>query len=232
MAELSKAVLGRVSGTLGDITFRQRNGKSVVATRPRRYPPPDDQGSIDRRARFKVSSKLAVAVSAIPDLFSFWSPKTPPGMSTHNYIIQRNVLVVKPSSVSGLTAITPEHSYPIALTGAKLSGNGIAAALGPIGSGSGIDVAREPNAKLACVLSLTNPSNETYPDFLFVPGISDSKPVDLESALTFEVELSAQAAATIESYADRKILVALLNFDAAGTPMGYSETAVSDLTEA
>ncbi len=61
MAQLTKAVLGRVSGRLGDTVFRQRNGKNILGTRPSHYAPPDDQGSIDRRARFKFSAKLAQA---------------------------------------------------------------------------------------------------------------------------------------------------------------------------
>ncbi|MFZ1080859.1 MAG: hypothetical protein WAO19_02915 [Candidatus Kryptoniota bacterium] len=54
MAELTKAVLGRFSGRIGDTVFRQRNGKNFVGTRPGRYAPPDDQGVDRPKGPFQV----------------------------------------------------------------------------------------------------------------------------------------------------------------------------------
>lgn len=230
MAQLNKAVLGRVSGTLGDITFRQRNGKNIIGTRPRRYTPPADQGSIDRRARFAFSSKLAQAIYSIPELAAFWQPLAPAGMSTFNYMIQKNILIVNPSSVSDLTTITPEHSFGVSCTSAALTGNTIAVALGAIGNGSGIDGSTSLTMKLAYVLSLTKPSNETFPEFFFVSGTSDTKQLVLDSAITFNIALSGQDAASVGSYADRKLLLALLTLDAANAPVEYSGTFTSQLT--
>jgi hypothetical protein len=230
MAQLTKAVLGRFSGRIGDTVFRQRNGKNFVGTRPRSYTPPADQGSVDRRSRFTFSAKLAQAVYTIPELAAFWKPKTPDGMTIPNYIFQKNVLIVNPDSVSDLTTITPEHSFPIVCSSAAFASNAIAVSLAAIGNAARIDVTKEPNAKLAYVLSLTKPSNGTYPDFTFISGTSDTKPLVLDSALSFNIALSAQDAASIGSYADRKILLALLTVDAANAPVEYSGTVVSQVT--
>ncbi|MFZ1080858.1 MAG: hypothetical protein WAO19_02910 [Candidatus Kryptoniota bacterium] len=145
-------------------------------------------------------------------------------------MVQENILIVNPSSVSDLTTIVPEHSFGVSCTSASLTGNAIAVAMATIGSAAGIDVTKEPNAKMAYVLSLTNPSNETYPEFLFASGTSDSKPVDLNNALTFNIALSGQDAASIGSYSGRTILLALLTLDAAGKPVKYSGTLSSSLT--
>ena len=230
MAQLTKAVLGRVSGRLGDTVFRQRNGKNIVGTRPSKYAPPDDQGSIDRRSRFAFSSKLAQAIQSVPELDGFWQPQTPAGMSTFNYIIQKNILIVNPSSVSDLTTIVPEHSFGINCTGATLTGNEIAVALAAIGNAAGIDVTKEPNAKLAYVLSLTSPANETFPEFLFTSGTSETKVLTLDTALTFNITLSGQDASSVGSYAERKLLLALLTLDSSANPVKYSGTLVSALT--
>ncbi len=230
MAQLTKAVLGRVSGRLGDMVFRQRNGKNILGRRPSHYAPPDDQGSVDRRARFKFSSKLAQAVYSIPEVAALWEPQTPADMSTFNYIIQKNILVVNPTSVSDLTTIVPDHSFGVSCTGATLTGNAIAVAMAAIGSAVGIDLTKEPNAKMAYVLTLTNPSNSTFPEFLFVSGTSDTKLIDLNSALTFNIALSSQDASSIGSYSGRSILLALLTTDASGNPVKYSGTVISTLT--
>ena len=44
MAKISKEILGKVRGSLGDITFRQRNGKSYLSTRPSSFMPGKDPG--------------------------------------------------------------------------------------------------------------------------------------------------------------------------------------------
>jgi len=230
MAELTKAVLGRVSGRLGDTVFRQRNGKNFLGTRPRKYTPPADQGSEDRRARFAFSSKLAQAIYSILELARFWQPLTPSGMSTFNYIIQKNILVVNPDSVTDLTSITPGHSFAVECTSASLTGNTMSVQLAAIGDLAGIDVSKAPNAKLVYVLSLTNPSNNTYPEFAFVSGGSDTKPLALDSSLTFNVGLSGQDAASIGVYGYRKLLVALVTLGADNVPVEYSGTVVTQLT--
>lgn len=230
MAQLTKAVLGRFSGRIGDTVFRQRNGKNFVGTRPRSYTPPANKGSVDRRSRFTFSTKLAQAVYSIPELAAVWKPKTPDGMTTPNYIFQKNVLVVNPASVSDLTTITPEHGFPVVCSSAALAGNNVAIALAAIGTASGIDVTKEPNGKVACVLCLSNPSNGTYPDFMFVSGTSDTKPLTLDSALSFNIALSGQDAASVGAYADRKILLALVTLNAANAPVEYSGTVVSTVS--
>ncbi len=151
-------------------------------------------------------------------------------MSAFNYIIQKNILVVNPTSVSDLTTIVPDHSFGVSCTGATLTGNAIAVAMAAIGSAVGIDVTKEPNAKMAYVLTLASPANSTFPEFLFISGTSDTKPIDLNSALTFNIALSSQDASSIGSYADRKLLLALLTLDASGKPVEYSGTLSSSLT--
>ncbi len=226
MAELVKAVLGKVTGTLGDITFRQRNGKNVIGMRPRRYTPPDDEGSVGRRARFTLTAKLAQGVQSVPELLSLWTPQTPAGMSTFNYIIQKNILVVNPNSVSGLTVITPNGGFIVNCTSSAVSADSIAVELAAIGSIWGIDIAKEPNAKLAYILSLTNPSNASYPNVWFVAGASEPKPLVLNAPLTFNIALSGQDGVSVESYGDKKLLIALVTLDADGNAVRGSETVL------
>lgn len=106
----------------------------------------------------------------------------------------------------------------------------MAVTLAAVGSTSGIEVTKEPNAKVVYVLSLTNPANETFPKFSFVPGTSDSKQTNLNNALIFNIALSGQDAASVGAYSDRKILLALLTLDASGNPVKYSGTVVSTVT--
>jgi hypothetical protein len=232
MAELNKTVLGRVSGRLGDMTFRQRNGKNIIGMRPSHYPTPSDQASVDRRARFRFTAKLAQAIYSLLDLTAAWRPVTPSGMSTFNYILQSNISLVNPGSVSEMTMITPptESSnglgFMINCTTFSVTVNAIAVELAAVGTSQGIDVTKEPNAKLVFVLSLTNPVNDSLADYWFVVGASDPTPLVLANPLSFNIPLSGQDAASVASYGDKKLLLALLTLDADSAPVKHSETLV------
>ena len=59
MADLRKKVLGTVSGSVGDILFRVRNGKNYLGTKPLSFMPGTDENSIQRRKRFAMATRLA-----------------------------------------------------------------------------------------------------------------------------------------------------------------------------
>ena len=63
MARLKKTVLGRLSGAIGDIVFREKNGKNFVGLRASSFIPGSDPGSIDRRAKFTLSTQLASIIN-------------------------------------------------------------------------------------------------------------------------------------------------------------------------
>ncbi len=226
MAQLTQSVLGRVSGKLGDITFRQRNGKNIIGVNPRSYPPPEDQGSVDRRARFAFSAKLAQAIGSVPELNALWLPVTPQGMSTFNFIIQKNILLGNPGSVSDLTMITPPPGFTISCTSSSVAADAITAALGAIGTLSGIVLSDEPTVKLAYLLSLTNPASVTLPEYRFIGGTSDAAATVLDSAMQFTIPLVGLDSVLVESYQEKKLLIALVTFDEAGNPVKHSGTLV------
>jgi hypothetical protein len=226
MAQLTKSVLGRVSGKLGDITFRQRNGKNIIGLSPGSYTPPDDQASIDRRVRFTFSSKLAKAILAVPELSVLWKPFTPQGMSEFNFIIQKNILLINPGAVSDITMIAPTTGFGINCTSSTISAEAIAAELAAIGAAAGIVPADEPNVKLAFVLSLTKPVNLTFPEFSFISGTTAAAQTVLDTPLSFTLPLVGEDSMLVESYEEKKILLALITLDAAGKPVRYSGTVV------
>ncbi len=184
MAQLNKSPLGKVQGSLGDMAFRQKKGgTNVIAMRPKKpYTPPQDQASIDRRSRFKFSAKLAQSIISIPELAAVWQPVTPAGMSPFNYIIQKNDMLVNPASVGDLTTITPDigfefnctaQSIPLDLTGAIAP----SVALAALGTETGIDVSKEPNLKLAYVIAMGNPANNSLPTFWLISGTAAAQPI-------------------------------------------------------
>lgn len=72
MATLSKQVLGRISGSVGDITFRQKNGTNFVSARPNSFALPTDEDSVKRREKFAFACKLSASIISIASLKAFW----------------------------------------------------------------------------------------------------------------------------------------------------------------
>ncbi len=230
MAQLTKGPFGTVQGKLGQMAFRERNGKNIIAMRPKKpYTPPQDQGSIDRRSRFKFSAKLAQSIISIPELTAVWQPVTPSGMSAFNYIIQKNDPLVNPGSVSDMTTITPDmgfefdctaQSIPLVLTGSIAPSVPLAA----LGTETGIDVSKEPNIKFAYVIAMGNPSTESLPAFWFIGGVTAAQPTVLNTAMAFNIPIVGSNAVSIKSYGNRTILFALVTLDSQSVPVKYSGT--------
>jgi len=49
MAVVTKKVLGTVHGAVGDMVFREKNGKNYIGMRPNSFVPGKDDASIARR---------------------------------------------------------------------------------------------------------------------------------------------------------------------------------------
>ena len=108
MAELNKTVLGRLSGAVGDVVFRQRNGKNYVGTKPAPFMPGDDPASVARRERFAITGKLAKAINSIAIIKSLWKESTPSGLSPYLYMVQLNYPHIVDGAVSNSAyAVSP-----------------------------------------------------------------------------------------------------------------------------
>ncbi len=230
MAQLNKSPLGKVQGSLGDMAFRQKKGgTNVIAMRPKKpYTPPQDQASIDRRSRFKFSAKLAQSIISVPELAAVWQPVTPAGMSTFNYIIQKNDPLVGPGSVAAATAIVPATGFAInstqSITFVADGSTAPSIALTALGNATGIDITAEPNAKIVYVLSLTGPSSSFLPGFIFIAGASAAQATVLDTPMTFSIPVVGSNAVNLASYGNRTILFALVTLDSQNNPVKYSGT--------
>lgn len=190
MAELNGGVFGKLSGSIGEITFRRKNGKTFICQRTKSFVPGHDQESANRRSRFSLAGKLARAINSIPELKAFWQQITPKGKSPFNIMVQKNIRNVNPGSVSETTTITPEFGFAINCTSSSISKDAITVELAALGSATGIDAGNEPIVKLDYVLSLTNPTNASLPGVLFITGTSDAKPLAIVEILPAGIVLS------------------------------------------
>ena len=224
MAKLDQKILGKISGSLGDITFRQRNGKNYVASRPSKYTSPQDADTMERRSRFALSVKLASVINSIPQLKEIWISKIPSGSSVFNYLVKTNYRLVSPESVTDSTCLTPASGFGLSINSINIDSENINVVLNAIGTRTGIDTEVEKNIMLVSVLCLSSPSEVILDKSLLLPLISEPQPVALDSQLTFALELTSQAGQLFDKYADKKFIFALVTIDDGNNAVHYSNT--------
>jgi len=226
MAELNKTVLGRLSGAVGDIIFRQRNGKNYVGTKPSSFIPGNDDASVARRAKFALSTKLARTINSIPQLKSVWSAAVPSGLTPYNYIIKINYNNIDQGVLSDNVVLTPDIGFGVNASSLSIASSGIQADLEAIGNNEGIDPVNEVSLQLVAVIHLSNPADSNIKPYSFLSFVSAVQVTDLDNPLSFSMSLSTQEAQIFDQYQDHKVFFSLLTLDANESVVKYSSTFV------
>ena len=224
MAKLTKAVLGRVSGRLGDITFRQRNGSNYMATSPSSFATPMDDASVTRRDRFAFSCKLAANIISLPHLKLLWGAEVVDGISVYNTIIRTNYKFVSADSITDMTFLSPGIGFRVKPTQSEIKEDGMNLVLDPIGSSAEIDTSLEKSIQLAGIVSLSDPIDTTVEEFSIIPLVSSDQQLVLDASLTFSIAFSTQETQLFQKYRISKAMYALITIDMNGEPVHYSST--------
>ncbi len=224
MATLNKQVIGKLSGTIGDLVFRQRNGKNIISSRPKSPKPTNDPKVLARRSKFKLSVQLAKSINSIPQLSEQWKAKAPEGFSPFNYMVKFNYDFIDPDSIPGLIYMSPVRGFDVNNPSVTFNADSIAVNVDAIGNNDIIDINNETSVILAAVLYLDNPSDENSAPNFFISLASNSQSLVTDTALTFNMSLSDIEAQVIAIYQDKKPFLALLTLDGEGKVVHNSNT--------
>lgn len=222
MAQINKSVLGKVSGALGDITFRQMNGKSIVAIRPRSFMPGTDADAVARRARFAISVKLAKSINSVPELKEIWSAKTPSGISAYNLIMKTNYQVIESPELPGLVSLAPGFGFIITNPVTTINPSELIVSMDQLGSSSGINTSAEVSFKLISLVYLFD--EEDNEKNVFIGFNSEAVPLQLTSAVNFSIPVSNVESQLIAKYSWSKVFNILLTLNSDGETVHYSNT--------
>lgn len=226
MAELRKAILGEISGALGDIVFRERHGLNYLATRPSSFMPGTDLAAVSRRARFALTGKASQSVNRIPVLKMLWANAYSNGMSPFNYIFKSNYRFITASEISDLLKIVPDNGFGVAISSSTVDKTKVQVITEAIGTNAGIDPLAEPDIMLVGIIFLTSPTNESMDAYSLLSVVSPSQAINLADPLTFDANLTNQQQVIFDNYQVTKTFVALVTLDVVGIPVHYSSTAL------
>lgn len=224
MAKLKKQVLGRISGALGDIVFREVNGKNVVGMRPSNVNTPQDPASVARRAKFTISAKLAQAISSHQKLKDLWALKAPAGQSTHNFLIKSNYLFVQSDDLSDLIKLTPDAGFPVSASSGNLTSSGMELILNAIGNNNLIDDSVEVNVQMLSVLFFKDSVDISVPQYSIITASSSVQTLSLANPLTLNAPLVGNDGLLFDKYQYHKAFNVIITMDVSGNLIHYSNT--------
>ena len=140
MAEVFKSVIGRLTGALGNMVFRNRSNVTTITMRPRSFMAGTDLKAQNRRARFGLTGMFAAAVNKNASLKRFWDLATPDNMTAANGIFKANYKHITPDDVTDLARLTPGISVGVSAVSSNMSNTLVSATLEAIGIDQKIDL--------------------------------------------------------------------------------------------
>lgn len=121
MAEITKSVIGKISGTLGNMVFRNIGGKVVVYMRPHNQKISYSEKSVTNRGKFGLTSLLAKNARLLPGIEEAWMASSEPGRSAYTKLIKLNSKADFSDRLTTSNKITP-MGYSINVDSITLSG--------------------------------------------------------------------------------------------------------------
>ncbi|GAB6283670.1 MAG: hypothetical protein STSR0008_24590 [Ignavibacterium sp.] len=227
MAKINKEILGKVRGSLGDITFRQLNGKTYISTKPVSFVPGTDANSIARREKFSLAVKIAKSINSVSILKDVWAKDTPQNVSVFNHIMRSNYPMINSNGSIGLIKLFPYFGFAVNNPVVLFNPTEIKVNIDAIGTSSGIDTSIETTLNLVSLVYLSNPSEDSMIKSSFTTAVSVPIATDLEAAQEFTISLNDVESQMLSIYQSRKGFFALVTYDSAGNIVHYSNTFIA-----
>ena len=224
MGKLTKTVLGRPSGRVGDIVFRQMAGNSYMSARPSEYPKSNDPAVLARRANFSLLTKFGSAVNSIEGLKGFWKDYAPTGLSPYNLMCRTNHPFVADGVIDDRARIVPVLGFEASASSLELTRAQLSVVIEALGSESGINEVVETDICLAAVVHFSNPDDATNAPNEMIALLSASQAIDLLNPLTFDINLDNVEGQIFDAYQDYKVFAAVYTLDADDEPVHFSNT--------
>ena len=107
MAEITKNVIGNISGTLGNMVFRNIGGKVIIYTRPHNQKISYTEKSVKNRGKFGMASLLSTNALQLPGIKEVWNSSNLEGRSAYTKIIKFNAKSVEADRLTVKNDIVP-----------------------------------------------------------------------------------------------------------------------------
>ncbi len=109
MARVNKQILGLIKGSLGEVVFRERNGKVFVYSKPVKQKVSKSPSAVNARKKFALRVSLAQILNSNKILFQVWNLSKVDATNAYQKIIKVNTSLSEGNHLTLLNRITPEE---------------------------------------------------------------------------------------------------------------------------
>lgn len=223
MAKVVKSVLGKVSGSLGDLTFKQVGGKNIIAMRPSKYTAGSDEGSLLRRDKFRLAVKFSSAITSIIPLRLKWNSSTPDKISKFGYIVKKVYPCINASFQFDNCSILPVYDFYVNLESVQFDVNSVNIKFSAPGNLPIFDPVTERKIKLLAVAHLNEPAEDKTEKYRFLSLQSQEIDFQPGNSITIQINFNQEEKSIIEKYNSRKIFFCIATFNHENKPVHYSK---------
>lgn len=222
MARLSGSVLGNLSGKLGNLAARTKNGATILSARPSSFNASQNPTVVAIRQKFSVSVQIAKVVNGIDDLQTIWSKVRLPGNSVYNTIVQKNFPYSDVQRPTVQNIITP-GGFNLITSFSGVAADSIAIDLAALNTQANFS-ADEKDLSLSILLVGYDPANADDDYYKIWPFNYTNQDYVPANTLEVVVDLDQFHQTELARYTKKVLLVSAATKDANGKIIQYSST--------
>lgn len=224
MARLLTQVLGVISGSVGDIVFRRRGGRSYVCAHPSGYTKRTDAASVSRKKRFKTAVEIAKNINTIPMLKAVWPADPSKLVSKFQKMVSVNYKLVNGDDLTGQPTLTPDFGFEMSTPLVAITQNAVTFTADALGVGIGIDTSIEKFYCVAGLIVMNSPTDQLSQDITVLKFQTSRQQLDLITNINESIPLTGIDQQLLAKYGVKRAFFALLTLDDAGSVVKHSAT--------
>lgn len=224
MAQVFKSVIGRLTGALGNMVFRNHEDITTITMRPRKYTGLVSEEMRKRRERFALTGTYSLALNRDENLKKIWINKSVNKKRPANQIFKENFKYISFEDISDSAIVAPEYGIGINLANATLTRTGLTVELEPLGNLTRIDTNVEKYIYMTGVVFCKAPIATTDAAYKMISVISPKISLNLVSNLTFNVTFVDDQTQIFDKYTEHKLFAAFITLDLTSEPVDYTNT--------
>jgi hypothetical protein len=213
-------VLGKLSGRVGDIVFRQRNGKTFASQAPRKREKPFNEGEKANHNKFAYVAKIASALNNHPVFKEIWK-KIYPKKSSPYHKIFKHIYKYIGEDLSGIILITPDNGFSLLNPKIIIQQSQIIMTTA-LECTAVMGNAAKKKILAAGIIIIPENKNSLNPGMRTINIQSDSQKIIFRRNLSFVLSLSERDRQLMEKGKKIKILLCLIIINKEGEPENYS----------
>jgi hypothetical protein len=233
MGKITNATFGKISGKVGDFVIRNRNGKTIIASRPFNFRASNDPASVARRKRFGLSAKFSSCLAQNPFLKELWLNSVPKGTGkgkgTAFTKISKHIYPnIMHDDIAQDTIITPSFpGFELSLINISVSLDSISAEINPVPESEQQSwgcYKKASQIHTGAFLFLSDKIDERKEDYKFYSLLTETLPFNPSVKTEISIPVYGNLSASMEIYTKYRLFLVFFALDDSGNLVDFSNT--------